>query len=998
MAINHPYFQNLTDEQIRQHINFAFEIDNFLNIQTPEDKQTYLKNYFFALTTLLVAFNDRQAELEAKLGITIDSTKLLNIIQKISFYREFRESEILPLFQKNLNHILENYPNDVTTHFLVLEPLEPVKFNKDTRKEINFKLFKRKTKVNVPAQAAIKIGEYTSKPKLYNDNEHIKTDNSRFLSKFFRTSEDFAGTDSDKAARIEKDKLKARKAFDKAYIKTLPGAAPVQIISKVDAIKAQQEKELQQRVLQQRKAEAAKQQAVAQQNDVDKLREFERIKALQNQQRSHIVQQKKVAEIKFKNEKEVQRIQKAEKTFTYADAKLSKAKVEEQKKAKYEDFSDYKNENRSTFEKLLDILFPQKYKPAHTAQSLANVRNSAKPIEAKEITDTFETKTITPQQVGNNSLLSKIQKAIKDFYYRRFVYKSDANIQKKEIKTNSELNSEVVKKQAQEIISAMDNSAKKAQILKDLVSTTKNKNPNKVSLKDRLLDMLGSDNKIGYVVEGKAPTHIDAIYEYRSKKYKLGFWDMLLGKISGGKMIFDKYFKRNQIENPLLKVADFDIDQFTISLEKTLTYPAEFLEELIFELENGLLAKNSKLFLNFSNLDALVTEKIINTHSKFIKEALNIDDKETSIAIKKYMLTAEYIDNNKKINDTNLNFTHTDFEKDFLLAQYIMYRFRQIVFNKYFAEYQLEKIYSPEEIVLTGSESRKLSNDIPTKIFNIDKIIDKDINNEINFGITQRREANNHDIATIFTVESYIQRFKNQLELILKQESKKNLTFFSSQNHTDALCYIASDVFLTKYTRSVYQNMERGELKNIKKHIQTEFKSIAAEFIQKGFSMSDNKAMIRDIYFNLHAYLSNVYQSNDFEEIDQIIEEILKATCKLIIECRLIPENFFSVELRMIEPEERINYEVKYALDVYLIPEDINTPTFNKFNETYIFTYTQETRDILNLISTSIKTNPNYIEKIINMACDTNSIKRKLIDLADNLNYDVNKNLLVPNA
>lgn len=983
MAIDHPYLQNLTDDQLRQHINFALEIDNFLTLQTPEQKDVYLKNYFFALTTLLVAFNDKQGEIEHKLGIIIDSSRLLNVIQKFSFYREFRESKILPEFQKHLNMVLENYPNDVTTQFLTIQPLEPLKFDKQSRKDISFKLFKRKTKINRPAQAepVINIQNYTSKPKLYSDTEHIKTDSSRFLSKLFRTSDEFT-------AQNEKDKQQARQAFDKAYNKTLPTTYAGNKVIVENAKKIQEDLKIQQQVQAQRRAEAQKQhQIVTQNNDIERMRAFEAAKLAKTRANIHIQQQQKNTIEKEKKQKHEEVSQKIEHAFTYADAELHKGEGKNKKneELKYENYSNSKSTD-NFFDRLFDKLFPPKYKPINSSDKREKTENISQPAQLK--IHAHEIAAIsTPRSINQKeSILSKLKKGITDYYYRKIAYNQNA---KKTAKIEIDLNENILRKQSQEIISQMDKEAKKANFLKSLTADTQKLKKQKVSLKDKLSKLLDSSDT-GYVVQGKKVTDIDAIYEYRSKKYKASLFDRIFGgfTVKGPKP--KKSPVSEQIENPVLKIVDFNIPDFTKSLDKTISYPLEFLEETIFEIEQRLIKLHPNLFLNFSKIDKLVTEKIIDAHAKYMQKVVNIEYKSTSDLIKKYSELMSFIDDNRKLNDLATKFTKVDFEKDFILAQYIAFRFRETVLTKYFAEYKLEKIYSQAEVELTGVEHRKVE-DMPVKVFNINSVISKDINNQVNLGVSMRQENNNHDLAIIFTVQSCLKLFKAELETNLRQESKMNLTFFSSQQLSDAITYIATEIFLTKYARSVYLNLDRGELDKVKKHIDQEFKIIAKEFIEHGFSASDNKALIRDLYFNLSEFLTHSIGQKNITEIDKIIEAVITSVCKITIQGRLFPQNFYKIELRESNLEERIYYEVKYALDVYLIPENTNSPVFSKFNETFVITFTRESRDIIERIASPVKNNPDYIQKIINMTYDTSVLKRKLADLT----YTFDKEILI---
>src|SRR5690606_26031987 len=118
--------------------------------------------------------------------------------------------------------------------------------------------------------------------------------------------------------------------------------------------------------------------------------------------------------------------------------------------------------------------------------------------------------------------------------------------------------------------------------------------------------------------------------------------------------------------------------------------------------------------------------------------------------IKKYITLIKYLNNNYQLNDMEFEYTEVDYILDFLLSQYLAFLFKENVFKKYFAQYQLEKIFSESEMQFNGSRTVRIE-DIPVKIYHVNEYIIRDTKGKLDINATISYEEKEHNIAAILS-------------------------------------------------------------------------------------------------------------------------------------------------------------------------------------------------------------------------------------------------------
>ncbi|MBP9759275.1 hypothetical protein KBD45_06270 [Candidatus Dojkabacteria bacterium] len=1113
----HKYFENVDENTIKRHLDFALNnIDQLLYINNPQEKQNFISQYFVALATLIIIFNDRQTDLDLLLGMSIDSSKLLNVLQKISFYKELRESPFLIQFQRQLNLFLETYPNEVTNQFLHIVPIEPVKFDKKkSRKEIIYKLFRKRSRKGEASQIqpAVRIGEYTSTPKLYNDKEHIKTDKSRFLSRLFRTSDD---------SQPEVDKAKARAAFEKVQNRpaSLINSAQDQSIKLAE--KEREDRILNQKITQQRRSEIKAQ--PIDNNNIDKLKIFNAkqnlLTKIKNLNKKTFLNQKEekfvLPIIKGKTEKTKNYELKHEEGWTFMDSlKLHQNNIPEQtnnikntKNRKIESYQDFKEQNKSSLEKFIDKLFSIKNKPIYSAQQLEKIKAEAANRSESEIEQIMKGKQKNESLQANSQEKEKkinsksffyktfreiliLKNRINDFFYRNSIYKkledkkkvkqggqeTSRTESKNIIKSPVSLDQKIVSQQAQDAIKAIDAQSTKDEIIRNLVTQSKlkreptstilnsedmknitkdpdiiketnktfensEKHEQELNNKKQITIERAHKNNSNFIFLDKLFNLIKSLFKPKAKlanpktinyakqttqeseikqeqpntlikrdqlnkaviniqKAESQQKNTINIKPATQNIIINKQVVNAQSEkgkvtvpdmaNPLLKLLNSSYAEFQKSVPIVKNYPGEFAEELMFELEKKIGINQNDMFLNFENLDTSLVSMIITTHAKYLSKKIDFSSNINKVIIGKYNLLTEYIDYIYKVNRLKNKYSNVDKIYDFVLSQYIAFCFRQNLFGKHLAEYQLEKVYSSAEIKLNGHNGKEI-NEVPRKIFQIEDAIMKNSDNTIDLEQTIDKESRTFEMTILLTIHNYIEQFSDSLSRYLKEESKKNLYFLINSRLRLSLTHLASEIFLTTYALNIYKNLEQGNLRRIKVHMEKELKKTANEFLSIGVSESDKFGLFSDLYFKLYSIFSET-SNIPRKEIDSFIEEIIKAVCFEIIEWRVIPRNFYNLNIREALVDEKIYFEINHAVDVYLIPETQEDFQFEEYFETYIFSYTQDSREKIYSLSSTVRNNPDYIKKIINIAYDKSMIKEKLTDITYKLKYDINKDI-----
>lgn len=1110
----HKFFENLDENTVKKHLDFALNnIDQLLFLNTPQEKQNFINQYFIALTTLVILFNDRQSDLDLLLDMNIDSSKLLNLLQKISFYKELRESPYLVQFQKQVNLYLETYPNEITTQFLHIIPIKALKFDKKkSRKEIIYKLFRKKERKTLPIQnqPSITINGVTSSPKTNLVKAPITNNNSNFFTRLFNKSS---------SSQKEIEKTKARAVFEKIQNKPTKLINSVQDQNIKTAEKEKEERILNQKITQQRKTEVKTQSPETTQTE--KLKNFnkkqnllDKIRISKEQNSLREKSQKLILpEIRLKSPKTKDYELKEDEGWTFMDNLILHQnqivekinEIQNTKNRKIESYQEYKEQNKSNIEKFFNKIFTKRSKPIYSPQQMEKLKNEANKRGKSEIelimkgnqVNTNTKPSVEVKETPSNPTffykffrdIAILKNHLKDFVYRNYTYKNiqarnikkqqEDKITKEKIKTDdksfSKLDQKTVSQQALEAVKLMDAQTNKEEIIRDLVTQSKlkaqptktilnsqdlkniiknpktieeankiyveqsknqtiNKNNQNSATNEKLIIMTGGSSfftKIidfikNFLIKSNNKT-ISTVREVKQKQTKPKPLELInerptkqINTTEPRKIIINQnIFKQTKpiqnnptsmvlkntetskvtkekdpiklTVNPLFKLIEYNYSDFLKSVENISKYPDEIIEELISKFEKILLSKQKDLFLNFENLDSNLISILIETHSKFLSKKSSLNSNNIIETISKYNILLEYLDHINKINDLKIKYTNVDKIKDFILSQYISFRFKQNLFARYLAEFQLEKIYSNSEIKLNGQKQKKIS-DIPIKIFEVENLLIKDKDNNIDIIQTRNKEQQFFEITILMTIHSYIDIFSDSISKYLKEESRKNITFLLNSNLKTSLSKVASEVFLNTYCFNIYKNIGQGNIKHIKEHFEKKFKKIANEFLTDGYSESDNIGFISDLYFNLNRVISEV---SNFSKIqtDELIEEVIKAVCIQIIEWRVIPDNFYSLKFRNATDDEKISAEIKYALDINLIENYQNEFQTEEYFETYIFTYSIDSIEKVNSLTTVIDKNPDYINKIINIALNKSTIKEKIADLTNKIKYDVNKDI-----
>ena len=1098
----HKYLENANETTVKQHLDFALNnVDQLLSLATPEQKDQFIKQYFVALTTLLVIFNDRQTDLDMLLGLTLDSTKLLNVLQKVSFFKEFRESPYLIEFQKNLNKSLENYPNDVTSQFLHIKPIAPVKYDKKkSRKEIAFKLFGRKTTRHQasPIQPAVRIVEYTSTPKLYNNIEHVKTDKSRFLSKLFRTTDDF---------QPEADKAKARAAYEK--IQSTPSKSPNSIQDTVikAAEKEKSDRLLTQKINIQRRQEAKNVETTK--TPIAKLHEFNTKQyilskiAKTNIKLHHATKQKiislpviqppktKQADYELANQQGWSLMDSI--LLHQDDLKPKESEIKLKKDRKIEDYNQYKEQNKSAIEKLFDKVFTKKSKPVYTQAEIEKFKQQLAKKESGEIEKILQSNIKQPissiskstsddtDKKYRNNIVYKLVREIKilknkfnDFAYRNFKYKAISIPREPEttktqapsakkilVSTPINLDEEVVRKQAQDAVKAMDDQATKSEILRNLVLQAKSKPVQSTTiLNEQEVKLIASDPSImekatqRYIktpanqqdtstnASTNTPQFFDRIIELFKMLFKpklnieskpivknreiiqthkqpqmiqeeprpnsdKGFLEKIIDQptpsiaqireiphntndtpnnpvIIGYNPIYTKF--QQIIESDNSKFAD------SINIIGTLTFGQ--WEELLSQIESKIIQTHPELFIDFSSIEDTIIDQVIKLHAKYLQDITNTLGQHSITLIKNYNSLLGYLTTKTNEISSPLAYTQSNIMLDFVISQYISFSFKRKIFGGLLGEYMIEKIYSDDDLKLNGYSEKKISH-IPTKLFEVNDMVVKDINMGLDIEAIQNLENKYHNFKIMFSIHDQIPLLAQAIVDDLLERSNHNLLFIIHKELRQSIATIVAEIFLRRISFEIYTRAtlgKRRQISQILKSLQQKYRQIIREFNEVGYSNTDKSGLIAEIYFNL-IQIIGMHGSFTVQETDELISNVIDALNVQIIDWRIIPDTFFEVSFRKTRETEKLYPESTVAIDLTALSTETRE-AYQNYIETYIFAYSDLSKDMINSISSPVNYNPDYINKILAIASDkSDRIKQIISNIATKINNDINKDI-----
>jgi hypothetical protein len=395
--------------------------------------------------------------------------------------------------------------------------------------------------------------------------------------------------------------------------------------------------------------------------------------------------------------------------------------------------------------------------------------------------------------------------------------------------------------------------------------------------------------------------------------------------------------------------------------EKIFAFLLEKEKDLA-EVEDILIDSIPHAFVNFLGLEHALIELIIKNQAQYLKNTINTKDTKLTQTIQRYNQLSQSIQSQFDVlKGTRINFLQS-FEESFLYSMLIAQYLRVLLLKPKYASYQFEKILSkPEKRIFKTSQNQFKYEDMPC--FEFTENIITDAFGDVDIEETQNLEEKTDEIKIFFSSFHKVTKMSKYLQVQMQNHAKHLVFSNLNPKLLETLCSAVASIFAEKYTKSIYfQLKSENNLEAIAEKTKSYLQDTALNYLRNQ-EIKDQFKLKEDVH-KASQEIMNSQKEFPPKLILEITNDLFETAIKsLILQWYEFPKNFFNFSFRLLEPQEIVSHEAKFALDAFIYKQDgqLNTKEY----ETYAITLDKNSQDMLYTLASQNIQNPKHIQKVI---------------------------------